>query len=87
MDKSLAPSRSWLVSRISGFMTSGTIPSWYMVNRAILFELAKILGHANVKMTERYARLAGSHIARIGSTARQVWRLIIMDGERPLLSC
>ena len=29
-----------------------------------LYELAKILGHANIKMTERYAKLAKTHIAK-----------------------
>ena len=27
-----------------------------------LYELAKILGHSNIKMTERYAKLARRHI-------------------------
>jgi site-specific recombinase XerD len=31
--------------------------SWYMMNGGDLYELAKILGHANIKMTERYAKL------------------------------
>jgi hypothetical protein len=31
--------------------------------RGDLYELAKILGHSNIKMTERYAKLAKSHIA------------------------
>ena len=37
-----------------------------------LYELAKILGHSNIKMTERYAKLAWQHIARTGSTAREI---------------
>jgi len=56
-----------------------TFASWYMMNGGDLYELAKILGHANIKMTERYAKLARSHIARTGSTAREMWRL--MEGE------
>jgi len=40
------------------------------------YELAKILGHANIKMTERYAKLAKQHIARTGNTAREMWRMI-----------
>ena len=32
-------------------------PSWYMMNGGDLYELAKILGHSNIKMTERYAKL------------------------------
>jgi integrase len=53
-----------------------TFASWYMMNGGDLYELAKILGHANIKMTERYAKLAKSHIARTGSTAREMWKLI-----------
>jgi integrase len=53
-----------------------TFASWYMMNGGDLYELAKILGHANIKMTERYAKLAKSHIARTGSTAREMWRLM-----------
>ena len=53
-----------------------TRASWYMMNGGDLYELAKILGHANIKMTERYAKLAKSHIARTGSTAREMWRLM-----------
>ena len=35
-----------------------TFASWYMMNGGDLYELAKILGHSNIKMTERYAKLA-----------------------------
>jgi hypothetical protein len=51
-----------------------------MMNGGDLYELAKILGHSNIKMTERCAKLAKSHIARTGSTAREMWRL--MDGKK-----
>jgi integrase len=57
-----------------------TFASWYMMNGGDLYELAKLLGHANIKMTERYAKLARSHIAKTGSTAREMWRL--MEGEK-----
>src|SRR5713226_4581971 len=57
-----------------------TVASWYMMNGGDLYELAKLLGHANIKMTERYAKLAKSHIAKTGSTAREMWRL--MEAER-----
>jgi site-specific recombinase XerD len=50
--------------------------SWYMMNGGDLYELAKILGHSNIKMTERYAKLARQHIARTGSTARGIWKLM-----------
>jgi len=53
-----------------------TFASWYMMNGGDLYELAKILGHANIKMTERYAKLAKQHIARTGNTAREMWRLM-----------
>jgi integrase len=56
-----------------------TFASWYMMNGGDLYELAKILGHSNIKMTERYAKLAKSHLAKTGSTAREMWRL--MEGE------
>jgi site-specific recombinase XerD len=51
-----------------------------MMNGGDLYELAKILGHANIKMTERYAKLAKRHIAKTGNTAREMWRL--MEGEK-----
>ncbi|MFY9911307.1 MAG: site-specific integrase [Candidatus Sulfotelmatobacter sp.] len=47
-----------------------TFAFWCMMNGGDLYELAKILGHSNIKMTERYAKLARQHIARTGSTAR-----------------
>jgi site-specific recombinase XerD len=46
------------------------------MNGGVLYELAKILGHSNVKMTERYAKLGKQHIARTGSTAREIWKLM-----------
>jgi len=56
-----------------------TFASWFMMNGGDLYELAKILGHSNIKMTERYAKLAKTHIARTGNTAREMWNL--MEGE------
>ena len=53
-----------------------TFASWYMMNGGDLYALAKILGHANIKMTERYAKLAKQHIARTGKTAREMWRMM-----------
>ena len=53
-----------------------TFASWYMMNGGDLYELAKILGHSNIKMTERYAKLAKHHIAKTGSTAREIWKLM-----------
>jgi len=53
-----------------------TFASWFMMNGGDLYELAKILGHSNVKMTERYAKLARNHIARTSSSAREIWKLM-----------
>ena len=53
-----------------------TFASWYMMNGGDLYELAKILGHSNIKMTERYTKLAREHIARTSSTAREMWKLL-----------
>ena len=39
-----------------------------------LIDRAKILGRSNIKMTERDAKLARQHIARTGSTAREIWK-------------
>ena len=56
-----------------------TFASWYMMNGGDLYELAKVLGHSNIKTTERYAKLAKKHIARTGNTAREMWKL--MEGS------
>ena len=53
-----------------------TFASWYMMNGGDLYELAKILGHSNIMMMERYAKLAWQHIARTSSTAREMWKLL-----------
>jgi integrase len=53
-----------------------TFASWFMMNGGDLYELAKILGHRNVKMTERYAKLGRHHIAKTGNTAREMWKLM-----------
>jgi hypothetical protein len=42
-------------------------------------ERPKSPGHANIE-TERYAKLARSHIARTDGTARQMWQL--MEGKQ-----
>jgi hypothetical protein len=47
-----------------------------MMNGGNLYELAKILGHSNIKMTERYAKLGRKHIARTSNTAREIWKLM-----------
>ena len=64
-----------------------TFASWYMMNGGDLYELAKILGHSNLKMTERYAKLAKQHIARTGSTAREMWKMLRgREGEQQVAS-
>jgi hypothetical protein len=40
----------------------------------ILYELSKLLGHSNIKMTERYAKLAREHIVKTGSVSREIWK-------------
>lgn len=57
-----------------------TFASWYMMRGGDLYELAKILGHSNIKMTERYAKLGRRHLARTGNIAREVWKM--MDEEQ-----
>jgi len=61
-----------------------TFASWYMMNGGDLYELAKVLGHSNIRMTERYAKLGKTHIARTGDTARGMWKLMQseINGER-----
>jgi len=61
-----------------------TFASWFMMNGGDLYELAKILGHANVKMTERYAKLAKKHIAKTGNTAREIWKLMQSEAGNKL---
>jgi hypothetical protein len=39
-------------------------------------ELAKVLGHSNIQLTEPYAKLMREHIARTGNTAREIWKLL-----------
>jgi integrase len=56
-----------------------TMTSWYMMNGGDLYDLAKILGNSNIKMTEQYAKLGKTHIASTGTTAREIWKL--MEGE------
>ena len=46
------------------------------MNGGDLYEIKKILGHANIKMTDCYAKLGRGHIARIGNTARELWKLL-----------
>ena len=57
-----------------------TFASWYMMNGGDLYELAKILGHTNIRMTERYAKLAKKHISKTGQTAQEMWRMMESKG-------
>jgi integrase len=56
-----------------------TFASWYMMNGGDLYALANILGHRNIKMTERYAKLGKKHIASTGSTAREMWKMMELE--------
>ena len=46
------------------------------------YELAKLLDHSHIKMTERYANLAKHHIARTSNTAREMWKLLEPIGAK-----
>jgi integrase len=58
-----------------------TFASWYMMNGGDLYELAKILGHSNIKMTERYAKLGRKHITKTSNTAKVIWSML--DKKKP----
>jgi site-specific recombinase XerD len=47
-----------------------------MMNGGDLYELAKILGHSNIKMAERYAKLGREHITKTSTTAKVIWSLM-----------
>jgi site-specific recombinase XerD len=53
-----------------------------MMNGGDLYELAKILGHSNIKMTERYAKLGREHITRTSSTAKVIWTMMKKKPEQ-----
>ncbi len=53
-----------------------TFASWYMMNGGDLYKLAKLMGHANIKMTERYAKLRRAHITNTGTTAKVIWNMM-----------
>jgi integrase len=59
-----------------------TFASWYMMNGGDLYELAKLLGHANIKMTERYAKLGREHITKTGNTAKVIWSMLDKKPEQ-----
>jgi integrase len=59
-----------------------TFASWYMMNGGDLYELAKLLGHSNIKMTERYAKLGRAHITKTGNTAKVIWSML--DKKKPV---
>lgn len=50
-----------------------TFASWYMMCGGDLYELSKLLGHSNIKMTERYAELAREHIIKTGNVSSEIW--------------
>jgi hypothetical protein len=49
-----------------------TFASWQMMIGGDLYELPKILGHSNIKMTERYYKLR----ANIARTGRKEWGIL-----------
>jgi len=51
-----------------------------MMNSVDLYELAKLMGHANINMTERYAKLGRAHITKTGTTAKVIGN--VMDKKR-----
>jgi hypothetical protein len=53
-----------------------------MMNGGDLYELAKLMGHANIKMTERYAKLGRAHITRTGTTAKVIWTMMDKKSHR-----
>ena len=59
-----------------------TFVSWYMMSGGDLYELSKLLGHSNIKMTERYAELAQAHIVKTGSVSREIWSKLEPKSER-----
>jgi integrase len=64
-----------------------TFASWYMMSGGDLYELSKLLGHSNIKMTERYADLARAHIVKTGNVSRELWNRMEPQskGERTTL--
>ncbi len=59
-----------------------TFASWYMMSGGDLYELSKLLGHSNIKMTERYADLARAHIVKTGNVSRELWSKMEPQSER-----
>ena len=59
-----------------------TFASWYMMSGGDLYELSKLLGHSNIKMTERYADLARAHIVKTGNVSREIWSKLEPHSER-----
>jgi len=59
-----------------------TFASWYRMSGGDLYELSKLLGHSNIKMTERYADLARAHIVKTGNVSRELWSKMEPQSER-----
>ena len=47
-----------------------------------LYELSELLGHFNLKRTERYADLARAHMVKTGSVSRELWSQRQPQSER-----
>jgi hypothetical protein len=41
-----------------------------------------LLGHSNIKMTDRYADLVRAHIVKTGSVSREIWSKLEPQSER-----
>ena len=52
----------------------GAVATGFLYNAKIMGSGAKILGHSNIKMTERYAQLARQYIGRTSDTALEIWK-------------
>ena len=46
------------------------------MNGGDLYELAKIVGHSKITMTQRWPKLGKRHITRTGNAAREMWKLM-----------
>ena len=53
-----------------------------MMSGGDLYEFSKLLGHSNIKMTERYADLARAHIVKTGNVSRELWSKLEPQSER-----
>lgn len=60
-----------------------TYASHFMMNGGNVYDLQKILGHRDVKTTERYAHLSKDHIKRKSAIVSFTGNLITVDFKKP----